>query len=87
MTSKEQRFNIAKRHKNSYSTYPKASNVEEYCIRKNKWLYQANKTNSEFNISIKTSGERYEFPSKEFIEIENKYFGELVNLLRKQGDY
>lgn len=86
MTLKEQKFNIAKRHKNSYSTYPKASNVEEYCIRKNKWFYQANRTNTVFNISIKTSGERYEFPSKEFIELEQEHFSELIDLVRKQGE-
>ena len=87
MKSKEHKFNIAKRHKNSYSTYPKASNVEEYCIRKNKWLYQANRTNSVFNISIKTTGERYEYPSKKFKEIELEYFSELVDMFWKRGDY
>ena len=83
MISKEQKFNIAKSHKNSYPIYSKASNIEEYCIRKNEWIYQANRTNAVFNISIKTSCERYEFPSKEFVELEQEYFCELVDILRK----
>lgn len=77
MTLQELRFNIAKSHKNSYKTYPDASNVEEYCMKKSNWLYQANRTDSKYNISIKTSGERYEYPCEKFKELESKYFREI----------
>ncbi|MDH8678651.1 hypothetical protein QE109_10860 [Fusibacter bizertensis] len=68
------KFNAVKNHLSSYKTYPDGSNVEEDCIRKDKWLYQANKTDAIYNISIKTAGERYEYPSKRFCELEYEFF-------------
>lgn len=70
----EKKFLKAKNSKRSFSTYPKGSGVEEYCIGSGDWLYQANKTGDTYNICIKKPCTRYEYPSEEFILIEEQFF-------------
>lgn len=74
------KFIAVKNHQSSYKTCPDGSDVEEYCMKNGKWLYQAHKTNSNYNLSIKTAGERYEYPSEKFTELEYEYFKDLLEV-------
>jgi hypothetical protein len=68
------RFEKIKHLKDSYSTSPLDSETEEYCIKSGKWLYQANLTNAKYTICIKSETIRVEFPSNEFLYLEDQYF-------------
>jgi len=67
-----------KRLKDSYPTSPAESETEEYCVKSVEWLNQANFTNGSYSICIKKEGIRVEFPSDEFLHLEEKYFNYLL---------
>lgn len=80
------KFNAVKNHKESHQQYPIGSDVEQYVISKGKWTYQANKKDNELNISILTSGERYEFPNEKFKELEYEFFREVWEVTNLEGN-